>query len=127
MCILKRIYIKTELSPYSFCGMAGGNFKKICSLMIGNKNGMAFHSKIKIFNFEKDTFFKEIVSPESLIIAWKQLKKNPGFMKIKTISESVNDLDLRWFEKTSLKLTNGKFQYFICRKIKVLKFNSKEL
>jgi hypothetical protein len=43
--------------------------KKFLSQKAGNENGMAFHPKIKIFNFKKDTFFKEAVSPENLMIA----------------------------------------------------------
>ena len=88
---------------------------------------MAFHPKIKIFNLEKDTFFKEAVSPENLMFAWTQLKSNPGFVSFKTASESVNDLDLKWFEKTSLKLIDGKFQYSVRKRIKIPKSNSTEL
>ena len=48
-------------------------------------------------------------------------------MPFKTASESVNDLDLKWFEKTSLKLIDGKFQYSVRRRIKIPKPNSTEL
>lgn len=128
ICVLKHIYMKTESLPYSFTKVRQRESrKKFFSQLTKNKNGMAFHSKIEIFNSEKDTFFKEAVSPENLMVAWTQLKSNPGFVPLKTVSESVNDIDLKWFEKTSLKLIDGKFQYSVRRRIKIPKPNSTEL
>ena len=128
ICALKHIYMKIELLPYSFTKVRQRESrKKFFSHLTENKNGMAFHSKIEIFNPQKDTFFKEAVSSENLMVAWTQLKSNPGFVPVKTASESINDLDLKWFEKTSLKLIDGKFQYSVRRRIKIPKSNSTEL
>jgi len=120
--------MKTESLPYSFTKVRQRESrKKFFSQITDNKNGMAFHPKIEIFNSEKDTFFKEAVSSENLMVAWTQLKSNPGFVPSKTAYESVNDLDLKWFEKISLKLIDGKFQYSVRRRIKIPKSNSTEL
>ena len=61
------------------------------------------------------------------MIVWAQLKSNPGLVPNKRVSESVNDLDLKWFEKTSQKLLDGKFKHLIRKRIKILKFKSTEL
>lgn len=128
MCVLKRIYIKMEVAPHSSTTVCQRESRKeFSSKKAENKNEMAFHPKIKIFNFEKDTFFKEAVSPESLMISWAQLKSNPGFVLVKTNSGSVNDLDLKWFEQTSQELIDGKFHYANRRRIKIPKPNSMEL
>lgn len=57
MCALKRIYIKSKAAPHSFIVVRQRESLKKFSTE--NKNGMAFHPKIEIFNFKKDKFFKE--------------------------------------------------------------------
>lgn len=89
----------------------GESRKKFSSQKTENENEMASHAKIKTFNFEKDTFFNEVVSHENLKGAWAQLKSNPGFTSSTTTHESLNNIDLQWFEKTSKDLINGEFQY----------------
>ena len=55
--VLKYIYMKTESLPYSFTKVRQRESrKKFFSHLTDNKNGMAFHPKIEIFDPEKDTF-----------------------------------------------------------------------
>lgn len=43
--------------------------KKFSNQKIKNKNEMASHTKIKTYDFEKNTFFDKAVSPKNLFLA----------------------------------------------------------
>jgi hypothetical protein len=88
---------------------------------------MAFHTKINILNYNDSTFFEKAVSADNLMIAWAQLKSNPGFVSALDSSESLNKIDIKWFENTSQLLIKGKFKYPNRHRIKIPKPKSSDL
>lgn len=58
-----------------------------------------------------DKLFDLIVTRDNLIAAWHQLKSNPGMMTPGTGTETLNKIDMSWFDKTSKALRLGEYSY----------------
>lgn len=55
--------------------------------------------------------FKNIITPDHLILAWSQIKSKPSNMITSTFTPTLQGIHLDWFEKTSAELSKGTFVY----------------
>lgn len=54
-------------------------------------------------------YFNERISTDHLIVAWQQLKYNPGRLAKGTTESTLNSIDMKWFKEANELLREGKF------------------
>ena len=103
-----------------------GEFRKKFSTS-ENENATASSAKIEILNTNDVGFFEKVLSADKLMIAWVQLKSNPGFVSSLYSKKFLNNINSEWFKRTSETLINGKFVYPNRQRIYIPKSKSSNL
>jgi len=110
MCALIRINTSTTVGFYNNLRM-GELRKTFSSYEDENDNAMASDmNKLTSINEDKD-FFKKAVSTDNLLVAWTQLKSNPGMLTFADTSETLHKINHTWFESASQALIRGDYKY----------------
>jgi len=110
MCALLRINTSTAVGFYS--NLRTGELRKtFSSYEDENDNAMASDmNKLTSINEDKD-FFKKAVSADNLLVAWTQLKSNPGMLTFADTSETLHKINHKWFESANQALIRGDYKY----------------
>jgi hypothetical protein len=71
----------------------------------------ASHTKTIILNKEASDFFEKSFLVEKLMVAWAELKSNPGFVSSKELNNSLNNITPEWFQQINKALIEGSLRY----------------
>lgn len=96
------------------------------SFSIVPRKSLSWIMKMTKIEDNKLFLYKTAFSTESLLAAYYQIKSKPGNLTAGLNSETLDNINLRWFEITSIKLLNGSFIYPKVRRVYIPKVGSHE-
>jgi len=77
-------------------------------------------------NLMNDKLIYLIGDKSTLLLAYEQIKSNPGNMTVGSTGETLDGIDRSWFKETSKLIKAGKFRFSASRRVYIPKPGSKE-
>lgn len=77
--------------------------------------------KVAFAQLDSSKLIHAICHPDVLMLAYEQIKSNPGNMTPGCTKETLDGMSLQWIQDTSDKLRAGKFQFGLARRLLIPK------
>ena len=108
--------VQTDISEYS--SSTGLVFDKTCQVSLDT---ILFIERMNKIENNRSFLYKTAFSTDGLLVAYDQIKSNPGNLTPGGGEETLKGINLKWFKSTSNKLLKGSFVYPKMRRVSIPK------